>query len=191
MQTLPGNQVPLAPGSVLPSRRPFHRPWTALLAVAVVGVVAAAAITGAVVLRDRGSAVTVRSPDGAVVATVPLHGTRFALQYRNSIYRTLAEERYRVLPDGRFELLQIATDQLALLEEYYQLPGPARPAPPGDRRNYVADPDPAHPAVFRKLRFAASDLGERTLLVPGHAPVPIWQRVVTQDPTVILDVEEN
>jgi hypothetical protein len=189
METLPGNGAPLGPGSTSAGRRMFARRKAAALAIAVATVVG---ITGAVA---RGAAdqpaVTVRTAAGTVVAQVPLHGDRFALRYRNSIYRTLAEERYRVLPDGRFELVQIATDQLALLEEYYQLPGPARPAPPGDRRNFVADPDPAHPAVFRKLRFAATDLGERTLLVPGRAPVPVWQRVVTQDPTAILDVEEN
>ncbi|MGY1723487.1 hypothetical protein [Blastococcus sp. SYSU DS0533] len=136
-------------------------------------------------------AVTVRAPDGVVVARVPLDGDAFSVAYRNSIYRTLAEERYRVLPDGRFELVQLAAEQVAVLEEYYAVPGAPRPAPPGDRMAYVVPPDPGRPAVFDELNIAATDLGERTLHVPGAEPVPIWQLVVTDDPTVILDIEEN
>ncbi|WP_236827644.1 MULTISPECIES: hypothetical protein [unclassified Blastococcus] len=140
---------------------------------------------------DGSRAVTVRAPDGAVVARVPLDGDLFAVGYRNSVYRTLAEERYRVLPDGRFELVELAAEQVAVLEEYYAVPGAPRPAPPGDRMTHVVPPDPARPAVFDELSIAATDLGERTLHVPGAEPVPIWQLVVTDDPTVILDIEEN
>ena len=137
----------------------------------------------------NGPAVVVRTPDGEVVASVPLTGDRFAVGYRNSVYTTLAEERYRVLPDGRFALVEIAADQVAVLEEYYALPGAPRPAPPGDRRGHVADPDPARPAVFDVLDIAATDLGERTLHVPGAAPVPIWRLVTGDDPTVLLEIE--
>lgn len=136
-------------------------------------------------------AVTVRTPDGDLIARVPLDGDTFAVSYRNSIYTTLAEERYRVHPDGRFELVELAADQLAVLEEYYQVPDAPRPAPPGDRRAYVVLPDPTRPAVFDVLNIAATDLGERTLWVPGHPPVRVWQRVVSEDPTVLLEIEET
>jgi hypothetical protein len=159
-----------------------------VLAVALV----AGAVAAVVLLdRHRPSAVTVRAPDGDLIARVPLSGDTFAVGYRNSVYTTLAEERYRVLSDGRFELIELAAEQTAVLEEYYAVPGPPRAAGPGDRLPYVVDPDPSRPAVFDDLRIAATDLGERTLFVPGHAPVPIWERVVTDDPTVILDIEES
>ena len=140
---------------------------------------------------NREQAVTVHTAGGELIARVPLDGDRFAVSYRNSIYRTLAEERYRVRPDGRFELVEIAADQVAVLEEYYQVPGAPQPAPPGDRRNYVVPPDPARPAVFDQLNIAATDLGERTLWVPGSPAVPVWQRVVGDNPTVLLDIEET
>ena len=92
--------------------------------------------------RDGPSAVTVRAPDGHLIARVELRGDTFAVGYRNSVYTTLAEERYRVLPDGRFELVELAAEQIAVLEEYYAVPGAPRPAPAGDRLDFVADPDP-------------------------------------------------
>lgn len=189
MDVLPGAGAPSGPGSTGIRRRFRPRWWTVALAVvlaAALGTTVAVAGAG-----GEGRAVTVRAPDGALIGRVPLHGDTFAVGYRNSIYTTLAEERYRVLPDGRFELVEIAADQLAVLEEYYQVPDPPRPAPTGDRRNYVVVPDPARPAVFETLRIAATDLGERTLYVPGEPALPIWRRVVTEDPTVILDIEGN
>lgn len=189
---LPGAGADPGPGSVgtpgVRPRRPAARTAAVVLAIAL-----AAGALAAVVLvdRHRSSAVTVRAPDGDLIARVPLAGDTFAVGYRNSVYTTLAEERYRVLPDGRFELVELAAEQTAVLEEYYAVPGPPRPARAGDRLPYVVDPDPARPAVFDDLRIAATDLGERTLFVPGHAPVPIWERVVSDDPTVILDIEES
>jgi hypothetical protein len=185
---LPGAGADPGPGSEAAGREPRTR-----LAVALLVVVLAVATLAAVLLAGRGGdpAVVVRTPDGELIAEVPLDGDTFAVGYRNSIYTTLAEERYRVLANGRFELVELAAEQLAVLEEYYAVPGAPRPAPAGDRLAYVVEPDPARPAVFDSLRIAATDLGERTLFVPGHAPVPIWERVVTEDPTVILDIEEN
>ncbi len=189
MSLLPGAGVPSGPGSVGSTRRRPHRlGW--LVALVVAG--AAVATTSAVAARGEGEqAVTVRTPDDDLIARLPLAGDRFAVSYRNSVYTTLAEERYRVLPDGRFQLVEIAADQLAVLEEYYAVPGAPRPAPPGDRRAYVVEPDPARPAVFENLNIAATDLGERTLWVPGHPPVAVWQRVDGDDPTVLLDIEET
>jgi hypothetical protein len=190
---LPGAGADSGPGSVeVPQlRRRWSAPGTGVVVLAVVVAVLLAAVTVAagMIGRDGPSAVTVRAPGGHLIARVELRGDTFAVGYRNSVYTTLAEERYRVLPDGRFELVELAAEQIAVLEEYYAVPGAPRPAPADDRLNFVADP--ARPAVFDDLRIAATDLGERTLFVTGHAPVLIWERVVTDDPTVILDIEEN
>ena len=59
---------------------------------------------------------------------VALRGERFAVSYRNSIYGTMAEERYAVLPDRRYRLVEIAADQLAVLEEYYAVPDAPSPS---------------------------------------------------------------
>jgi hypothetical protein len=186
---LPGAGSASGPGSVTARRRPARHWWAAVVLAVVLaaGTVVAALATGG----NGDPAVTVRTPDGELIAQLQLTGDTFAVGYRNSIYTTLAEERYRVLPDGRFELVELAAEQIAVLEEYYQVPGAPHPAPAGDRLAYVVDPDPARPAVFDQLRIAATDLGERTLFVPGELPVPIWQRVVSEDPTVILDIEGN
>jgi len=187
---LPGAGVPSGPGSAQGARRPWNRP---LLLVALL-VVTTALAGGALAVAASGNgeqSVTVRTANGELIARVPLRGDRFAVSYRNSVYGTFAEERYRVEPDGRFELVEIAADQTAVLEEYYAVPGAPRPAPDGDRRAYVADPDPDRPAVFGVLNIAATDLGERTLWVPGSPPVPVWQRVVSENPTVLLEIEET
>ena len=169
-------------------RRPAR--WAAVSAAVVLGVggVTAAAVAAADP-ADADAAVTVRSADGTLIGRLPLEGDTFAVSYRNSVYTTLAEERYRVLADGRFELVGLAADQVAVLEEYYAVPGAPRPAPAGDRRSWVADPAPVQTAVFDSLRIAATDLGERTVHVPGSPPLAVWQRVASADPTVVLDIE--
>jgi hypothetical protein len=172
------------PGGTTARRRTVR--WLAAVVLVAAAVVAA---TTAALAGDDGRAVVVRTPDGEVLARVPLTGDRFAVGYRNSVYTTLAEERYRVLPDGRFALVELAADQVAVLEEYYAVPGAPRPAPSGDRRAHVAEPDPARPGVFDVLNIAATELGERTLYVPGAAPVPIWRLVTGEDPTVLLETE--
>ena len=177
------------PGGTTARRRTVRwlAPVVLVLAAVLIGAVVAATTAG--LAGDDGRAVVVRTPDGEVVARVPLTGDRFAVSYRNSVYTTLAEERYRVLPDGRFVLVELAADQVAVLEEYYAVPGAPRPAPPGDRRHHVAEPDPARPAVFDVLNIAATDLGERTLHTPGTDPVPIWRLLTGEDPTVLLEIE--
>lgn len=135
------------------------------------------------------TAVAVRAPGGELLARVPLDAGRFEVGYRNSVYGTLAEERYRVHPDGRFEVVQLAADQVAVLEEYYAVVSRPQPAPLGDRLAFVAPPDPARPPVFEVLTIAATDLGERTLYVPGEEPVALW-RLVEEEPAVVLQIEE-
>lgn len=140
---------------------------------------------------EAARAIVIHSRDGGVLASVPLHGPRFAVSYRNSIYGTRAEERYEVLPDGRYRLVQIAADQLAVLEEYYAVPGAPRRAAEPDRREWVVPPDPAHPLVLESLSIAATDLGERTVHVPGAPPLELWRLVEDGQPFVVLDIEEN
>lgn len=135
--------------------------------------------------------IVIRGHDGRILSSVPLHGESFAVSYRNSLYRSLAEERYAVLPDGRYRLVEIAADQLAVLEEYYAVPGSPRNAAEPDRRAWVVSPDPAKPAVFESLSIAATDLGERTVHVPGEPPLELWRLVEDRHPFVVLDIEEN
>lgn len=173
----------------------------AVAGAAVAGVAAVGAAAGSEVDADGSGgvhrAVTVRDADGGLLVRVPLEGERFAVSYRNSIYGTLAEERYAVSGDGRFQVVELAADQLAVLEEYYALPGPAQRTTEVDRRTWRSDPDPERPAVFTSLSIAATDLGERTLLVPGQPPLPLWQLVADDNPTValgisaVLDPEES
>lgn len=141
--------------------------------------------------RQDGGArtIVIRGHDGDVLASVPLRDECFAVSYRNSIYGTLAEERYAVLPDGRYRLVEIAADQLAVLEEYYAVPGPPQRAAETDRRDWVAPPDPARPAVFETLSIAATDLGKRTVHIPGQPPLELWRLAEDGHPFVILDIE--
>jgi hypothetical protein len=151
-------------------------------------VFAALLLTAGCAMADPGPALTVRDTGGAVLTQVPLPAADFAVSYRNSVYGTVAEERYVVHEGGRFELVELAADQLAVLEEYYAVPGPVHAAPSGDRRRWVAEPRD-HP-VFSELAIAATALGERTLHVPGQAPIPL-PPLVTDGVTVVLDVEES
>lgn len=129
--------------------------------------------------------------DDGELARVPLTGDTFAVSYRNSIYQTLAEERYEIQPDGSYRLVEIAADQLAVLEEYYGVPGAPMEADPSDRRNYVVPPDQSRPVHFQKLSIAATDLGQRTLHVPGEKPLELWPLVGNDNPFIVLDIKET
>ncbi len=140
---------------------------------------------------EAAKVIVIRGHDGDVLASVPLCGDRFGVSYRNSIYGTLAEERYKVLPDRRYRLVEIAADQLAVLEEYYAAPGAPRRAVEPDRRDWVAPPDPAMPVIFEALSIAATDLGERTVHVPGEPPLELWRLVGDRNPFVALHIEKG
>lgn len=163
------------------------------VAVALASLASSAAAAAGLDARqdEAAQAIVVRGSDGGVLASVPLHGESFAVSYRNSIYGTRAEERYEVLPDGRYRLVQIAADQLAVLEEYYAVPGAPRRAAEVDRREWVVPPDPARPIVFERLSIAATDLGQRTVHVPGAPPLELWRLVDDKQPFVVLDIEEK
>jgi hypothetical protein len=137
-----------------------------------------------------GPVITVRDPDGGLLVRLRLpEDGAFAVSYRNSLYGTLAEERYRTGAGGRFTLVELAADQLAVLEEYYAVPGPVQRAGAGDPRRWAARPNGA--PEFTALSIAATALGERTLHVPGHPPLPLAPLTGgSTDPTVVLDVEE-
>jgi hypothetical protein len=125
-------------------------------------------------------------PDGTTLATVPLPADgSFALRYRNSLYGTLAEERFVVTDRGELRVVELAADQLAVLEEYYAITTPARRDPDGI--GWTAPP--AHVPVIIELRIAATDLGERTLLVAGQPAIELWRFVEDGDPTVILELD--
>jgi hypothetical protein len=165
-------------------------------AVAVVTLVALAssgapAAELAAAHEEAAQVIVIRSEGGDMLATVPLNGARFAVSYRNSIYGTFAEERYVVLPDGRYRLVEVAADQLAVLEEYYAVPGAPRRAAETDRREWVAPPHPARPSIFETLSLAATDLGERTLHVSGEPPLELWRLVEDRNPFVALHIEER
>lgn len=131
--------------------------------------------------------VVVRATDGTILARVPLPVTGgFALRYRNSVYGSFAEERFTATPDGRFWLQELAADELAVLEEYYAIPGPAERATAGDQRTWRARP--ADTSAFERLTIAATRLGERTLLVPGREDVALW-RLIDREPIVVIDLE--
>jgi hypothetical protein len=160
--------------------------WWAVLAgavgcLAIAALVAFAPLPGEAAVREAGGhagqALVVRDSDGQTLATLPLTGTDFALSYRNSIYHTVAEERFTVQPNGEFDLRQLAADQLAVLEEYYFVP---------DR---LVPPNPEQPAHFDRLSIGATDLGERTVHIAGSQPVALWQLVDDADPFVDLTVE--
>ena len=86
-----------------------------MVAALVVGAVAAT-VSGA----SDGRAVVVSDPGGTVLARVPLATARdFEMQYRNSLYGTLAREGFDVTDGGSFRLHELSAEQLAVLEEYY------------------------------------------------------------------------
>lgn len=167
----------------------MRRPAAVVVTLACLGMLGGAGFAFASP-EPSGLSVSITNDDGEL-ASVPLSGTSFAVSYRNSLYGTLAEERYTVEPDGTFVLDQIAADQLAVLEEYYAVPGAPSAAEASDRRAWIVEPDPARPAVFERLSLAATDLGQRTLHVPGVPPLELWTLVEDNHPFVELHLEER
>jgi len=127
----------------------------------------------------------VRGPDDRVLAELRLPDRTFTLRYRNSVYRSIAEEHFVVDGSGRIELKGLAADELAVLEEYYAIDSPAWRAGPGAIRTWRADP--ARRVNIETLIVAATDLGQRTLLVDGEAPLALWRLVGDRSPSVELE----
>ena len=168
------------------------RPAAAVVGLVCLGMLGAGgiAVAGAPAESHPPRALVI-SNDSGVLASVPLAGDAFAVSYRNSIYGTVAEERYTVQADGSYRLVQLAADQLAVLEEYYAVPGPPSAARDTDRRKWVTDPDPGRPAEFGRLSLAATDLDRRTVYVPGAPPLELWKLVEDSDPFVVLSLKET
>jgi len=135
---------------------------------------------------DRG-VVVVTEPGGNVLARVPLEGAgRFSLRYRNSLYGTLAKEHFTLSPDGSFQLRALEAEQLAVLEEYYAV----NVAPERGESGWWTAP-PAYELELDELRVAATDLGQRSLLVPGQPPLDLWPLVEDRVPSVIITIEKG
>jgi hypothetical protein len=128
----------------------------------------------------------VRGPDGQVLAEFALADGSFSLRYRNSLYRSLAEERFSVDADGRIRLVDLSADELAVLEEYYAIDEPAERQSDLAARAWRAEP--ARDVIVESLVVAATDLGRRTLLVENAAPLELWRLVEDGAPSVTLEV---
>ena len=154
----------------------------AILALAAAPMLAAAASAP----TREAPALVLTGPGGGVLARVPLADSQFTLRYRNSVYRSLAEERFAVDRAGRMTLVRLGADELAVLEEYYAIDEPAGRAASGAR---AWEAPPARPVVLDELVVAATDLGRRTLLVEGAEPIELWHLVGDAAPSITLAVE--
>lgn len=156
-----------------------------LAGLALAGVIAISAGGGSP--PDAGSRwVVVRDAAGQELARAVLPpSARFALRYRNSLYHSVAEERFEV--DGsQLRLVSLEAQEPAVLEEYYGAFGAKRGAPGSDLAWSVAV---ERPPISLPLRVQATPLGERTL-VTHDGPLPLWRLVAGRDDTlVILTVE--
>jgi hypothetical protein len=136
---------------------------------------------------DVDPTLVVRGPDDGVLAEVRLPDGAFTLRYRNSVYRSLAEEHYIVDAMGRIELVGLAADELAVLEEYYAIESPAwRAAGHGTDRSWRADP--ARRVTIERLIVAGTDLGQRSLLVGDEESLALWRLVDDRSPSIELEV---
>ena len=127
----------------------------------------------------------VRAANDEVLLREPLPQGRFTLRYRNSVYGSLAEERFAINADGRMVLVELAADEAAVLDEYYDAHRPG-PADSGDARPWRAAP--RAPQELDQIPMAATEHGRRTLVVEGRT-VPLWELVGAGPPTIILEVE--
>jgi len=166
-----------------------HR-WRGRRAGLAIIVIAIAGGASAVVATEAtGSGyLTVTDAGGTTIARVALpHDGSFALRYRNSLYGTAAEERFRV-EHGDLVLISLAAEELAVLEEYYAIRSPAVRDEGGD---LLWRASPADDVRLPELRVAATDLGRRTLIVSDTPPIRLWELVEDRAPTVRISVQER
>jgi hypothetical protein len=156
------------------------------LAAAVVTL--AAAIAGADAAADSRDArwLVVRDASGNELARAALPSTEsFTLRYRNSVYRSTAQEHFAV-DDGSLRLVELRAEELAVLEEYYTAVG-AVPASGDSRVRWTVAVE--RPPIELPLRVRATELGRRTLAVGGQE-IALWQLVAGRDESlVVLSVE--
>ncbi|MBA2633086.1 MAG: hypothetical protein H0U86_08825 [Chloroflexi bacterium] len=146
----------------------------AFLAVAGVGAIAMASDRGPgwIVVRDSGGVELAR-------ASLP-PSAEFSMRYRNSVYRSFAEERFRVT-DDHLEIVELRAQELAVLEEYYTAVGAVENPASSLRWRITVD----RPPVALPLRVQATALGERTL-VTADAEIALWRLVAGRDDTVVV-----
>jgi hypothetical protein len=155
----------------------------AFLAVTLVAVVSVAAG------RDRTASswrLVIRAADGVILNQLELGDGRFAIRYRNSVYGSRAEERFSIGDDGRIHLVGLAADEAAVLGEYYGAREP-RLADAGAAFRWEAAP--AYPVTLERLLLAATDHGERTLVVDGQPRIALWRLVADTAPGLWLAAE--
>lgn len=155
----------------------------AFLAVTLVAVVSVAAG------GDRTASswqLVVRAADGAILSQSVLSDGGFAVRYRNSVYGSRAEERFSIGAEGRIHLVGLAADEAAVLGEYY---GARRPRLAADGAAFRWEAAPAIPVTLERLLLAATDLGERTLVVDGQPPIALWRLVADRAPGLWLRAE--
>jgi hypothetical protein len=155
--------------------------------LAIVALLAGVALTADAAQTARWELV-VRAADDEVLLRLPLPDGRFTLRYRNSVYESLAEERFAITPDGRLALVELAADEAAVLAEYYTAAERPRPAETGDARRWLAAP--AVPLALDELPLAATEHGRRTLIIDGRQPILLWRLVGVDEPTLTLAAEE-
>jgi hypothetical protein len=137
---------------------------------------------------DTSRWVVVRDATGvelARAALAPADG--FALRYRNSVYRSLAEEQFRIEGDHLL-LVELRAEELAVLEEYYAAATGAVRASSGSDLTWRIAVE--RPAIRLPHRVRATALGKRTL-VTANAEIELWRLVQDRDDTlVILSIEK-
>jgi len=158
------------------------------LAGLAVAVLLATATAGAVAMvRDGGARwVVVRDAGGAELARAALPpSSEFTLRYRNSVYESVAEERFQVEGD-HLELVELRAVELAVLEEYSTASGAVRDAS-GSPLTWSISVE--RPPIELPLRVQATALGKRTL-VTAQGEISLWRLVAGRDDTlVILTIE--
>ena len=164
----------------------------AIAAVLAAGIVLAAPAGGTLrTAPDTGPTtrweLVLRTADQQVVVRALLPDSRFALRYRNSLYGSAAEERFIVAGDGRLRLVDLAADEAAVLDEYYEVGERPRATDVGDPRRWRAAPAAA--LSLEELVLAATQHGRRTLLIDGWEPVPLWPLVESSDATLVIVAE--
>lgn len=162
----------------------------AIFAAAVilaVGVVGARPELAALGEPRRALQLVVRATDESVLLSVALPDYRFALRYRNSVYGSVAEERFTINGQGQMVLVEVAADDPAVLDEYYQAGRPTATVE-GDARPWRAVP--AAPLLLDQLPLAATPHGRRTLIVDDEA-FPLWPLAEGGAPTLLLRAEHS
>ena len=170
-------------------RRRWTGPATGVLLTGAVAVTLVAAGVVALDGSDRAPSswrLVVRDEGGITLVETDLEDGRFALRYRNSVYGSRAEERFSIGDDGRIHLVGLAADEAAVLGEYYNAREP-RPVNDGGALRWEAEP--AYPVAIGRLMLAATDLGERSLVVNGHEPIELWRLVADSSPGLTLGAE--